>query len=166
LDLGDTIIETLPVEQHAKGTQDEQVRFMPGARAFLTELKSHQYKVGVISNAPESWGKTLGSKIRHLKDYIKHRWRDREKIRWSEFDAGILLPPTDAERKPAPYLFVQAREHAAAHGCKAVFIGENAQEIEAAKAAGLYAFLADPSRKPGKVPYIPIAQLDRLAASQ
>lgn len=161
LDLGNTIIDT---RGRDKNGEDKNLRFMPGARAYLNELKSHDYRVGVISNAPETWGKTLGSKIKHLKDYVKHRWRDREKIRWSEFDAGILLPPTDAERKPAPYLFVKAKERAAAAGCEAVYIGEDAAEVEAAKAAGLHAYLSDATGKRGKAPYVPLETLDQLAA--
>ncbi len=163
LDLGNTIIDT---RTRDKKGEDKNLRFMPGAQAFLNELKDHHYKVGVISNAPESWGKSLSSKVKHLKDYVKHRWRDRERIRWSEFEAGILLPPTDAERKPAPYLFVKAKERAAAQGCDAVYIGEDEKEVEAAKAAGLHAFLSDVSGKPGKAPYVPVATLDRLTASK
>ena len=123
-DIGNTIIDT---------SQWDHLKHMPGARDYMTALKAAGFHLGAITNVPESWGQTYEEKFATLRAEIAKTWIEPEAFAWSDFDA-VLLPPRDLDRKPAPYLFNEAR--ALAHDCKAAFQGEDIREVNAALAAG------------------------------
>jgi hypothetical protein len=123
-DLGNTIIDT---------TDWDHLKYMPLAREYVRDLRTAGFKVGLITNVPESWGATFEAKMATLKNEIATPWSDAHPFDWNDFDE-ILLPPTNADRKPAPYLFMQALQlHPL---CQLAFQGDDAAEAIAASDAG------------------------------
>jgi FMN phosphatase YigB (HAD superfamily) len=131
-DLGaDTIVDTQ--------TDDfKKVYYMPGAHEYLADLRAKGYHLGLLVNIPASWGDTQEAKLEATQKFIADLWTDKIPLDWDQFDLGVAFPPTDAERKPAPYLFEQAIARAAARQCDAVYQGALADEIPAADAAGMH----------------------------
>lgn len=127
-DLGNTIVDT---------TSKKKIHYYPNTVKYLKNLKEQGYRIGVISNIPEKFGKTYDEKLATLKGYINKKWDDKVPFDWTVFDE-IILPLNDGERKPAPILFKRAI--ARAGRCPIVFMGENNKEIEAAKNLGLSTF--------------------------
>ncbi|MBI3558562.1 MAG: hypothetical protein HY074_20015 [Deltaproteobacteria bacterium] len=134
-DLGNTLVDT-------KTYDFEKIMYMPGAYNYLRELKSHGYPLGMIVNIPESWGARREEKMAALKKFIADKWTDSAPMAWELFDAGILIPMKDAQRKPAAVLFEAAASIAARAGCPAIYEGEEIQEMAPAKAAGMKPYLA------------------------
>jgi FMN phosphatase YigB (HAD superfamily) len=131
LDLGaNTVIDT------SDDTFDK-VRYMPGAHEYLQDLRNKGYHVGLLVNIPETWGKTQEEKLETTKKFIAAQWDDSAPMDWDQFDLGVAFPPTDAERKPAPYLFDQAFKRAQEAGCEAVYQTALPDEVPAANKAGM-----------------------------
>ena len=130
-DLGaNTLLDT-------KTTDFKQVFYMSGALEYLTDLRGKGYHLGLLVNIPASWGATQSAKLAATRAFILDKWTDSRPMDWSLFDLGVKFPPSDAERKPKPYLFLKAAGKAHAAGCEAVYEGTIAEEIPAATAAGL-----------------------------
>lgn len=127
-DLGDTILNT---EDKSK------MEFYPGALTYLNNLKEQGYLIGVITNIPEKFGKNYDEKVTTLKKYVSSKWTGKEKLNWDIFDK-VIIPMSDAERKPALKLFNQAR--ALSGNCPTIFMGENQKEVEAAASLGINTF--------------------------
>ncbi|MBS1963852.1 MAG: hypothetical protein JST04_16700 [Bdellovibrionales bacterium] len=155
-DLGNTVVASAP---------GRESRYVPGAHAYVQELRRRGYPVGLLTNIPEKWGRTRAEKIRALKRLMRETWTTdpaAEAMDWSDFpEAVIVIPPSDAERKPAPYLFEAALTFAARDagrdGCPVIFQGEDPAEIAAAEKAGLTTYLV------GKDPAAPFMPIDRIA---
>jgi FMN phosphatase YigB (HAD superfamily) len=131
LDLGaNTVIDT------SNDTYDH-IKYMPGAHAYLQDLRDKGYHVGLLVNIPETWGKTQEEKLETTKKFIGAKWIDSVPLDWDQFDLGVAFPPTDAERKPAPYLFDQAMKRAQDAGCDAVYQTALPDEVPAADKAGM-----------------------------
>jgi FMN phosphatase YigB (HAD superfamily) len=114
-----------------------QIKYMPGAHAYLQELRDKGYHVGLLVNIPEAWGKTQEEKLKTTKSVLASEWVDSIPLDWDQFDLGVAFPPTDAERKPAPYLFNQAVQRAHEADCDAVYETTLPEEIPAANQAGM-----------------------------
>lgn len=155
-DLGNTVVASAP---------GQESRYVPGAHAYVQELRRRGYSVGLLTNIPEKWGTTRGQKIRALKRLMRETWTtdpSAEAMDWNDFpETAIVIPPRDADRKPAPYLFEAALAFAARDagrdGCPVIFQGEDPAEIAAAEKAGLTTYLV------GKDPTAPFMPLDRIA---
>jgi histidinol phosphatase-like enzyme len=128
-DLGDVLVDT---------RDWDNLRYNDGARDYVLELRRLGFTLGLIVNIPESWGADQAEKLARLQSEIAETWREPEPFVWSAFDA-VLLPPNDSLRKPAPYLFEQARSIAGA-ACTPLFQGENAAEVTAAEHVGMTAY--------------------------
>ncbi len=152
-DLGNTLVDT-------KTYDFKKVVYMPGAYDYLRELKSHGYPLGLIVNIPESWGTTHEEKMTALQNFIANLWVDSNPMRWDIFDAGVLIPMNNSERKPAAALFESAASIAASHGCPAIYEGEELAEMAPAKAAGLKPFLAGDQ---GRSFFLPVERIDEYA---
>lgn len=124
-DLGDVLIDT---------RDWSRLRHEAGAAEYLSALHTAGFKLGIITNVPESWGSAPAAKLSRLQEEIAATWVEDAPFRWGWFEA-ILTPPDDARQKPHPYLFDQAR--ALAGDCPALYQGENDAEVEAAKRQGL-----------------------------
>jgi beta-phosphoglucomutase-like phosphatase (HAD superfamily) len=131
-DLGDTLINAKDMNH---------LRYFPGVRVYLRQLKSHGLRIGMITNIPESWGTDYPQKLRALKKVISQGWDEREAFEWELFDE-IILPLRDTERKPSPVLFLQAIDRAWL--CPSAFISESNAEIDAARKEGMAAKLFEP----------------------
>lgn len=138
-DLGDTLIDT-------KTTNFEKVYFLPNAYEHLQELKAKKYKIGLIVNVPEDFGPDDQTKLVKLKNMVAAKWTDTKQFDWSIFADRILLPKTNAERKPSPILFERAKSMALVEHCAALFEGESAEEVRAASAVGMHGFVVGTSK--------------------
>jgi hypothetical protein len=114
-----------------------KIRYMPGAHAYLQDLRAKGYHLGLLVNVPEKWGKTQEEKLKTTKATIAETWADSIPMDWAQFDLGVSFPPTDAQRKPAPYLFDLAVARAAAAGCDTVYQTTLPDEVPAAYRAGM-----------------------------
>lgn len=155
-DLGNTVVASAP---------GQESRYVPGAHAYVQELRRRGYSVGLVTNVPEKWGRTRAEKIRALKRLIRETWTNdpaAEAMDWSDFpETAIVIPSRDAERKPAPILFdaavaLAARE-AGRDGCPVIFEGEDPTEIAAAEKVGMTTYLV------GKDPAAPFMPIERIA---
>lgn len=148
-DLGNTLVDT-------RTYKFEKIIYMPGAFTYIAELKRRGYSLGLIANIPESWGSTRAEKLATLRKFISDRWADPNPMIWDAFDLGILIPLKNSERKPAPVLFNQAMALAQQTHCKAIYEGEEDQEMVAAHNAGMFPF------KVGRADrfYLPIDEID------
>jgi len=133
-DLGDTVVLSKDMKK---------IKYFPGSKAYLSKLHQVGYKVGLISNIPESWGLDYNEKLLSLKKVISDGWIDAEKFDWDIFDE-ILLPLKNNEMKPAPFLFLRAIEKAG--GCPSLYIGESPNEIQAAESHGMAGKLFAPNQ--------------------
>jgi len=135
-DLGNTVVDTRTYDF-------KKIFYRQGSYEYLLLLRSQGYKLGLIVNVPDRWGSTDAEKVLAMKQFIAESWTDPRPMNWEIFDAGIVIPHSDALRKPEPEMFQRARELAAAEGCGAVYQGEELAEVEAATRAGLYGFLVE-----------------------
>ena len=145
-DIGNTLIDT---------TNENHYRTLPQAHEYLRALHDAGFHLGAISNVPESWGATQEAKLARLKLEIASVWTESQPFEWNAFEA-ILLPPTNADRKPAPFLFKQAVGIAA--GCRIAYEGDDAPEIQAAAANGFDVSYLVGKTAPGEF-YLPIDRI-------
>lgn len=115
----------------------KKIFYVPGAYDYLHDLKAKGYHLGLLVNVPESWGKTQEEKLKATQKVIGDAWTDSHSLDWDLFDLGVAFPPTDADRKPAPFLFNQAMNQAKAADCDAVYQSTLPDEIPAANKAGM-----------------------------
>lgn len=148
-DLGNTIVNTNDMKH---------IRYLKGAREYIDELKREGFKVGIISNIPESWGMDYDEKFLSLKKVIHDGWEDDRPFDWTVFDE-VILPLTNNELKPAPTLFLKAITKA--ETCPSAYIGESPKEITAARDVGMAAKLFDETEKDI---YIPITTVKTFLA--
>lgn len=123
-DLGNTLVDT----------SGERIHYLPEARNYIRALREAGFHLGLISNVPDSWGPSVEAKLAHLKEEIASTWSEAEAFEWDAFEL-VLLPPSDADRKPAPFLFKQALT--AAGTCATTYEGEDAREVRAAIGFGI-----------------------------
>ena len=121
-DLGNTLINT---------SDWDHLKYMPGGRAYVQSLRAAGFHLALISNVPDTWGPTVEAKLANMKNVISQSWSEPTAFEWDPFET-ILLPPTDQDREPAPY--VKAR--GLASQCKIAYEGEDPEEVRAATAAG------------------------------
>jgi phosphoglycolate phosphatase-like HAD superfamily hydrolase len=148
-DLGQTLIDT-------QGNTMKNMTYMTGARDYLAGLEKDGYALGMIVNWPEKDGATQLEKQQRMKTFIESGWAGAPEPRfdWTAFPPELmLLSNTTAERKPAPALYLRALALAGAVGCQAVFMGEDAKEVDAARANGMRAWLLG---TPGGDPEAPL----------
>lgn len=126
-DLGNTIIDT---------SDSSNIVYLENAHEYLLDLREAGYKIGVLSNVPEKWGKTNEEKLKTLKSFIRSRWGDDIEFDWELIDE-FYFNPDDNRRKPDPFLFLKALQ--LANPCSTLFQGETGSEIEAARKAGMAA---------------------------
>ena len=165
-DLGETLIDTATFK-FAK------VFYLPGARDYLEALRARHVALGLITNLPESWGVDEAAKFSKLVAFVKDPWTDAAApsgFDWNFFEREhILLPPNDKLRKPDKFLFEKALNIARDDGCKALFQGEDEAEVNAAKAAGMEAFMVkrQVDGSGNLVPkFMPIEDVLRLQAAE
>ena len=117
-DMGDVLVDT---------EQPKRLHYVKGAEAFLNSLRSHGYKIGLLINIPQHFGKTCDEKFKKLKHVLETTWTDKSSLKWGLFDR-IFLPPNNEYRKPHPLLFLQAMSIS----CPAsiVFFGEDLSEVK------------------------------------
>jgi phosphoglycolate phosphatase-like HAD superfamily hydrolase len=128
-DLGNTLIDT---------RDWDHLKYFPETQAYLAQARALGYHLGLITNVPESWGKTAAEKITRLKAEVQAGFKDPgTSFDWSPFE-DIFVPLTDAERKPAPILFERAL---AAHAtCPHEYQGDEADQCAAADHVGLESY--------------------------
>lgn len=136
----------------------DKIKYMPGAHAYLQDLRDKGYHIGLLVNIPEAWGKTQEEKFATTKKFLAAQWVDAIPLDWNQFDLGVAFPPTDAERKPAPYLFDQAVKQAQDAGCDAVYQTTLPEEVPAANKAGMVGIHLGPEQYDGSY-YYPEARL-------
>lgn len=141
-DLGDVLIGSRDQDDRygQYDPRNRNMRFLPGALAYLRKLQAAGYTLGLITNIPESFGKPgdAPSKVKALKEYVAERWVDRTPFDWSAFE-NILVPLFEHERKPASKLFRDARTLSACAGKIGFYQGEACEEIVAARLNGMTA---------------------------
>jgi beta-phosphoglucomutase-like phosphatase (HAD superfamily) len=148
-DLGDTVINTKDMKH---------LKYMRGAREYMEELKREGFKIGIITNIPETWGMDYDEKLLTLKKAIQDGWDESNPFDWSIYD-DIILPLKNSEMKPAPTLFLKAISKAGS--CPSAYIGESPKEIAAASEIGMAAKLYN--EKDAEV-YVPINRLRTFIA--
>lgn len=144
-DLGNTVINV---------KDKNNFDYFSGSKTYISRLKSLGYKIGVISNIPESFGQTHEEKLETLKNYISSKWSGSESFDWEVFDK-IYLPLSNSELKPAPVLYKRAIVENQLK--KAVFISETEKEVIAAQELGFAGHVFDDQ---SHQLYIPIEELE------
>ena len=130
-DLGETVVSTKDMKH---------IKYMPGAKGYIEDLKREGFNVGIITNIPETWGMNYQEKLETLKKVIQDGWDDSQPFDWGVYDE-VILPLKNSEMKPAPTLFQKAIMRS--EGCPSLYIGESIKEIDAAKNLGMAAHLFD-----------------------
>lgn len=145
-DLGDTVISTNDMKH---------LHYFKGAREYMEDLKRQGFKIGIITNIPETWGMDYEEKLQTLKKVIADGWDEAEPFDWSVYD-DIILPLKNTEMKPAPTLFLKAMNKA--EGCPSAYIGESNKEIKAASDLGMATklFVSNDAE-----PYIPVHKMNK-----
>jgi FMN phosphatase YigB (HAD superfamily) len=137
---------------------------VPGSQEYLAALGKAGFTVGLIVNVPEEWGRDDDQKIFRVIDMIDKAWTGAAPFPWGQigkitgtgvdrhFAGRYLVPDRDAHRKPDPYLFRKAVS--LARPCKTFYMSAIAEEVPAARAAGMAAYrIADHN-------YLPVEQID------
>ncbi|MFI5808225.1 hypothetical protein [Streptomyces sp. NPDC051561] len=150
-DLGETLVHT---------AADGGTGYQPGAAASLRALRERHIGVGLITNVPPSWGSTDAERAARLKKEVDATWRDPAPFAWQDFGDRILTPRTEAERKPAPTLWQRATN--ASEGCRLVFQGETATEVEVAASLGFVPYQVGRPHRPAFLPAGLVALLAHL----
>ncbi|WP_412539378.1 hypothetical protein R8Z50_26490 [Longispora sp. K20-0274] len=140
-DLGDVLVDT---------TDFAHLHYEEGALRQLRTLRLLGIPLGLITNVPPSWGSTDAERIERLKAFIAATWEEPEPFVWSYFGDRILLPRTDAERKPAPALFTRALERTG--DCSAVYEGDSAEEVAVATGLGFRGYQVGVPDRPFYLP--------------
>lgn len=131
MDLGEVIVSGNPTDGYT---------YVPGALDFLQNLHQAGLKLALLSNIPESWGATCQQKLTTLQDFLGSRLNEEQPFDWRKFDA-VVLPPFDRYRKPHQFMFLHGLHNACPD--RALFIGENPDEIAVAKGLGLATYHID-----------------------
>ena len=148
-DLGNTIVDT-----HTYNF--EKILFEPGAFEYLSALKAKHYHLGLLVNFPDHYqGKDMTgdekAKIEAIKQIVGSHWApatlEPHTLDWSLFD-DFFISPTDAQRKPAAFLFQRAFQLAKQAGCPSVFQGESPSEVQEAQVIGMGGYLAHVPGRP------------------
>lgn len=155
-DLGNTLIEAAP---------GHESRYLPGAQSYIEELKKRGYPMGLITNIPEKWGNSQSTRIQALKKIVRETWTkdpSANEMNWNDFpESHIVVPPRDANRKPAPYLFRAALAAVTLEegkiGCPVYFQGEDPLEVAAAEKVGMRGYIV---RKDPNALYLPLSRLE------
>jgi beta-phosphoglucomutase-like phosphatase (HAD superfamily) len=124
-DLGETIINSKDLKN---------ISYITGSKEYLEQLKQNGYRIGLITNIPETWGADYPSKLAELKRVIASGWTESNEFDWSVFDE-VILPLNNSELKPAPTLFLKAIQ--IAQSCPSLFIGDSEKEVLAASNLGM-----------------------------
>ncbi|OEU91591.1 hypothetical protein DB35_09465 [Streptomyces abyssalis] len=148
-DLGETLVHT---------AEDSSTGYMPGAAAYLRELRERNIDVGLITNVPSSWGETDAERAAALKKEVDGTWKGSVPFAWEDFGDRILTPRAEAERKPAPALWERAKGDA--NGCRLVYEAETADETDVAASLGYVAYQVG---QPSRPAYLPVRVIERLA---
>ncbi|NLU71399.1 hypothetical protein HCC61_01575 [Streptomyces sp. HNM0575] len=148
-DLGETLVHT---------AEDDSTGYMPGAAAYLRELRERDIEVGLITNVPPSWGETDAKRAAALKKEVDKAWKGSTPFAWKDFGDRILTPRTEAESKPAPALWERAKKNA--DGCRLVYQAETAEETDAAASLGYVAYQVG---QPGRPAFLPARVIEDLA---
>lgn len=150
-DLGNTIINT---------HDQNGFRFYKGSLDYLHALKTKDYKIGLISNIPESFGQDHEQKLATLKEFIASKWVDHQEMDWDLFDE-IILPLKNEELKPAEIMYQKAIEKA--QFCKLAYISENVKEVLKANELGIagHLYLEDDTVEYEKL-YIPLDRIENF----
>lgn len=148
-DLGETLVHT---------AEDDSTSYMPGAAAYLRELRERDIEVGLITNVPPSWGETDAERAATLKKEVDGSWKGSAPFAWKDFGDRILTPRTEAESKPAPALWERAKENS--DGCRLVYEAETAEETDAAAKLGFLAYQTGQPSRPG---FLPVRVIEHLA---
>ncbi|MGE3611425.1 MAG: HAD hydrolase-like protein [Bacteriovoracaceae bacterium] len=148
-DLGDTVISSKDLKH---------LKYMRGAREYMEELKREGFKIGIITNIPETWGMDYDEKLETLKKVIQDGWDEERPFDWSIYD-DVILPLKNTEMKPAPTLFLKAINRA--EFCPSAYIGESPKEIAAAHDVGMAAKLYNES---DAEIYIPVEKVKKFLA--
>ncbi|WP_103533029.1 hypothetical protein [Streptomyces sp. SM11] len=106
--------------------------------------------MGITTNVPPSWGTTDAERAEATKKYISASWSETEPFVWEYFGDRIFTPRGTEEYKPAPALFQRGIEHSGS--CRAVFEGENPDEVTAATAAGMRGYQIGQRNQPAYLP--------------
>lgn len=150
-DLGNTILDT-------RTHNFEKIFYIPGALEYLMSLRQEGYRIGLLVNVPDSWGKDDAEKMRTLREFTAKSWSDPRPMDWDLFDAGIFFPNSAKERKPHPALFQRAARLARAQGCSIVYQGEVQEELTVAATFGIRTYQVGKSDLPFFMPLESIAQ--------
>ncbi|RAJ58823.1 phosphoglycolate phosphatase-like HAD superfamily hydrolase [Streptomyces sp. Amel2xB2] len=148
-DLGETLVHT---------AEDESTAYVPGAAAYLRELRERDIEVGLITNVPPSWGDTDAKRAAALKKEVDKTWKGSTPFAWKDFGDRILTPRTEAESKPAPALWERAKKNA--DGCRLVYQAETAEETDAAAKLGYAAYQVG---QPDRPAFLPARVIEHLA---
>ena len=143
-DLGNTIVDT---------ADWNNLHYIQGAREYLETVHKSGYRIAILANVPEAWGRDDRAKLKKLKEVMKAAWKDSHEIPW-EYFSGIYFNPRDLERKPKPYLFEKAR--LLAWPCPAIYQSEAADEVASAKNSGLRGYVIG---LPGQPTFLPVASI-------
>jgi len=130
-DLGNTVINV---------KNKNSFKYFDGVRNYINQLKEMGFKVGAISNIPESFGRDHDEKLKTLKEYIEGRWSEDKDFDWEAFDK-IYLPLNNEELKPAPVLYLRALNENGEK--KSLFISETPKEVQAAVELGFAGHIFD-----------------------
>lgn len=123
----------------------EEVEILPGVPEALARLSAGGWELIVLSNQ-SAIGRGLVSQ-RVVED-INRRLAMALEAHGARIHAFLLCPHTPDDRcdcrKPAPGLLLRARDELGVDLARAVMVGDQISDIEAARAAGTRAILVDP----------------------
>lgn len=146
-DLGNVLIDT---------TNETQFKYVEGAEIYLQSLSRREFRLALITNVPDTWGRTQAEKFRSLKSYVAKYWIEPRPFPWEAFDR-ILIPPADKYRKPHPYLFQQALQYP--DRCQPLFQGEDPAEVETAARLKIATYLVPEKATPRHPKFAPISKI-------
>ncbi len=116
----------------------EDVAFIPGALAALTQIRNSPYKIVIVTNQS-----AIGRGIitRQTAEEINTRVVQEIEAAGGRVDAVFMCPHTPDEhcscRKPQPGLLLQAAEALSLDLSRSILIGDAVSDIQAGQAAGL-----------------------------
>ena len=123
----------------------EEVEILPGSLETLARLSRGGCELIVLTNQ-SAIGRGLVS-LETVRD-IHARMASLVEERGGKIRAFLICPHTPADacdcRKPAPGLFLRARDELGIDLANAVMVGDQRSDVEAARAAGCRAILLDP----------------------
>jgi hypothetical protein len=128
-DLGNVIVDT---------SDWNNVHYLPDAKEYLGDLKTKGYGNHLLVNFVDR----LGTEVYHnceekfagVVRFLNSKWHDTVPFDWTQYDS-IILPATDALRKPRPNMYINAL----ASSCPApvFFQSEDEKEILTARFMGI-----------------------------